>query len=141
MAEPDALYAVAEQRIEWLTLALGLAAFVLALVIWGVRSGAGVLLGAALAWLNFRWLKQGVNALVKISTAQSGSEHPRVPRSVYVKFFGRYALLLAVVYVILSRSWLPVAAVVGGLFAVVVAVMIELIWELLRYRRGTATHS
>ena len=141
MAEPDSLYVVAEQRIEWLTLALGLAAALLALIVWGARSGGGVLLGAALAWLNFHWLKQGVNALVKISTAQAGAEHPRVPRSVYVKFFGRYALLLAVVYVILSRSWLPVAAVVGGLFAVVAAVMIELIWELLRYRRGTATHS
>jgi hypothetical protein len=141
MAESDTLYAVAEQRIEWLTLALGLAASVLALAVWGARSGAGVLLGAALAWLNFRWLKQGVNALVKISTAQAGAERPRVPPSVYVKFFGRYALLLAVVYVILSRSWLPVAAVVGGLFAVIAAVMIELVWELIRYRRGTATHS
>jgi len=61
--------------------------------------------------------------------------------SVYAKFFGRFALLLVVVYVILSRSWLPVAAVLGGLFAVVAAVMIELMWELLRGRHGTETHT
>jgi hypothetical protein len=60
---------------------------------------------------------------------------------VYAKFFGRFALLLVVVYVILSRSWLPVAAVVGGLFAVVVAVMIELMWELVRTGQGTETHT
>jgi hypothetical protein len=46
-----------------------------------------------------------------------------------------------VVYVILSRSLLPVAAVVGGLFAVVAAVMIELLWELLHTGRGTETHT
>ena len=64
-----------------------------------------------------------------------------MPVSVYAKFFGRFALLLVVVYVILSRSWLPVAAVLGGLFAVVAAVMIELMWELVRTRRGTETHT
>ena len=64
-----------------------------------------------------------------------------MPVSVYAKFFGRFALLLAVVYVILSRSLLPVAAVLGGLFAVIAAVMIEVMWELVRPRRGTETHT
>ena len=141
MAESDSIYVAAEHRIEWMTLAFGLAGAVFVLVRWGVRPAAGVALGAALAWLNFRWLKQGVTALVKLSTAQANSEHARVPVSVYAKFFGRFALLLVVVYVILSRSWLPVAAVLGGLFAVVAAVMIELMWELVRTRRETETHT
>ncbi|HSZ19106.1 MAG TPA: ATP synthase subunit I [Candidatus Acidoferrum sp.] len=141
MAESDRIYVAAEQRIEWMTVALGLAAALFAFARWGWRPGAGVALGAALAWLNFRWLKQGVTAIVKVSTAQANSEHARVPMSIYVKFFGRFALLLVAVYVILSRSWLPVAAVVGGLFAVVVAVMIELLWELARTRGGTETHN
>jgi hypothetical protein len=141
MAESDSIYVSAEHRIEWMTLAFGLAGAVFVFVRWGWRPGAGVALGAALAWLNFRWLKQGVTALVRISTAQAGDEHARVPMIVYAKFFGRFALLLVVVYVILSRSWLPVAAVLGGLFAVVAAVMIELMWELVRGRRGTETHT
>ena len=140
MAESDSIYVAAEHRIEWMTLAFGLAGAVFVLVRWGWRPAAGVALGAALAWLNFRWLKQGVTALVKLSTAQANSEHARVPMSVYAKFFGRFALLLVVVYVILSRSWLPVAAVLGGLFAVVASVMIELMWELVRGRRETETH-
>jgi hypothetical protein len=141
MAESDSMYVAAEHRIEWMTLAFGLAGAMFVLLRWGWRPGAGVALGAALAWLNFRWLKQGVTALVKISTAQANSEHARVPMGVYAKFFGRFALLLLVVYVILSRSLLPVAAVLGGLFAVVAAVMIELMWELVRGRRGTETHT
>lgn len=141
MADPDSIYLAAEHRIEWMTFAFGLAGALFVLLRWGWRPGAGVALGAALAWLNFRWLKQGVTALVKLSTAQAGSEHARVPPSVYVKFFGRFALLLVVVYVILSRSLLPVAAVLGGLFAVVAAVMIELMWELVRGTRGTETHT
>ena len=141
MAEADSFYRAAERRIEWFTLALGLAGAVFAAVRWGWRPGAGVALGAMLTWLNFRWLKQGVGALVTVSTAQAGSDQARVPRSVYVKFFGRFALLLLAVYVILSRSLLPVAAVLGGLFAVVAAVMIELIFELARGRRGTETRT
>jgi ATP synthase I chain len=141
MAESDSIYLAAEHRIEWMTLAFGLAGASFVLIRWGWRPGAGVALGAALAWLNFRWLKQGVTALVKISTAQADSEHARVPLSIYAKFFGRFALLLVVVYVILSRSLLPVAAVLGGLFAVVAAVMIELMWELVRGKHGTETHT
>ena len=141
MAESASTYVAAEQRIEWMTVVLGLAGAAFVFLRWGWRPGAGVALGAALAWLNFRWLKQGVTALVKLSTAQANSEHARVPLVVYAKFFGRFALLLLIVYVILSRSWLPVAAVLGGLFAVVAAVMIELMWELVRGRRGTETHT
>ena len=141
MVESDSIYVAAEHRIEWMTLAFGLAGAVFVFLRWGWRPAAGVALGAALAWLNFRWLKQGVTAFVKVSTAQANSERVRVPVSVYAKFFGRFALLLLVVYVILSRSLLPVAAVLGGLFAVVAAVMIELMWELLRTGRGTETHT
>jgi hypothetical protein len=141
MAESDSFYATAEHRIEWLTLVFGIAGTAFVFVPWGWRAGAGVALGASLAWLNFRWLKQGVTTLVKISAAQVDSEHPRVPFGIYAKFFGRLALLLVVVYVILSRSLLPAMAVFGGLFAVVAAVMIELMWELVRGARGTETHT
>jgi hypothetical protein len=140
MAIPDRYYRAAEKRVEWLTLALGVAGAVYAYLHWDWQAGAGVGLGALLAWINFRWLKQGVAALVAVSTAQAGSEHARVPKTVYVKFFGRFALLLMVVYVILSRSILPMAEVLSGLFALVAAVMIELIFELVRGPRGLESH-
>ena len=134
-------FARTEQRIAWLTLVLGGATAIIVAILRHRAWAEGLAIGTALAWLNFRWLKQGVTSLVKLSTAQANSEHARVPVSIYAKFFGRFALLLVVVYVILSRSWMPVAAVLGGLFAVVAAVMIELMWELVRGRRETETHT
>jgi hypothetical protein len=109
------------------------------------------LIGAAMSWLNFRWLKQGVNALVRLSVAQhagqdevpeeaqeGAAEGPekeaqkaRVPAGVYVKFAARYLLLLLVAYVILSRLQWPAAYMIGGLFVVVAAVLLELVLELL----------
>ncbi|MBZ5641986.1 MAG: ATP synthase subunit I [Acidobacteriia bacterium] len=140
MAQPDSTYRTSERRIEWLTLALGFAAAAFAAVRWEWRAGAGVALGSLLAWINFRWLKQGVAALVEVSTAQAGSEHARVPFGVYLKFFGRFALLLLVVYVILSRSIFPALAVLAGLFSVVGAVLLEMIVQLLRGKQDSETH-
>jgi hypothetical protein len=128
MAEAESFYATAERRVERLTAIIGVAGAVLAL-------------GAGLTWLNFRWLKAGVSALVQASVAQAGAEHARIPRSVYVKFFARYALLLAVVYVILSRSVLPLAALIGGLFAAVAAVVAEVVWELVTGKLGAESRT
>src|SRR5229473_148316 len=41
----------------------------------GGRTGGG----AMLAWLNFRWLGRGLDALVIASTAQEGRKKPQVP--------------------------------------------------------------
>lgn len=125
-------YAHAQKRIEWFTLALGLTAALATTWRWGWRGGLGLAIGSALSWLNFRGLGAGISTLAGLSSAKPGVEAPRVPRSVYVKFFGRFVLLLVAVYVILSRSLLPAGAVLAGLFAVVAAVLIEIVYELLR---------
>jgi hypothetical protein len=141
MAATDSFYRAAERRIEWLTLVLGLSAAAFAAARWGWPWGAGVLCGAGLTWINFQWLKQGVDTLVEVSTTDEGAEQAHVPKRVYVKSFSRFALLLIVVYVILSRSWLPVAAVLAGLFVVIGAVLAELIFELARGGRESETHT
>ena len=66
-----------------------------------------------------------------MATPQAGSETVRVPVSAYLKFFGRFALLLGVVYVILTRSWFPAVAVLAGLFASAAGVVVALVYELL----------
>ncbi len=132
MAASEGFYQAAETRIERLTVGLGTAAALFAAIWWGSRAAAGVVLGAALAWVNFRWLKQGLAALAQLFTAKAGAQSVQVPRGIYVKFLGRFALLLAVVYVILSGTLFPAAAVLTGLFALVAAVLVELLYELLR---------
>ena len=125
-------YKGAERRIEYMTVAIGAVAAIAALGLWGWRSGAGVGCGAVLSWINYRWMKQGVNALAEIARPQQGAEKVHVPRGVYLKFIGRFALLIVGAYVILTHFRLPVASVMAGFFAVVAAVLVEMAGLLFR---------
>jgi hypothetical protein len=130
--EDDAAYRAAERRIEWLTLGLGAAAALYAGWRWSWAHAVGILVGTALAWINYRWLKQGVDALAKLSIAQEGAEKARVPKRVYFKFIGRYALIILVVCVIFFGSLLPPVSVLGGLFTLVAAALLGILYELVR---------
>lgn len=140
MGKDDAFYLSAERRIEYITIGAGAAAALVAGFLWGAKAGASLAAGAALSWLNYRWMKQGVGALIPLATAQAGAEKVKIPRSVYFKFLGRYALLLVAAYVILSRLRLPAAFLIAGLFAVVAAVLLELIFELFGGGGSARTH-
>jgi ATP synthase I chain len=132
----DAFGEATIRRVEWLTLLLGGLGMVWAAWRWGWRGGAGLAAGALLSWINFRWLKGSVRAFGKAATAKAGSEDVRVPKAAYVRFIGRFALLLVAMYVILTRSWVPTIAFLAGLFAsaagVIVALLYELLWSGLR---------
>ena len=81
MVEPTgtAIGAQTERRIAWLTLLLGFSAAAIATVLRHNLWAAGLAIGTALAWLNFRWLRRALDALVLVSTAQEGREKPKVP--------------------------------------------------------------
>ena len=130
MAGDEEFYRAAERRIEWLIAGIGAIATAATWFVWGGRAASGVAAGAILSWVNYRWMKQGVGALIPLATAQAGAEKVKIPKSVYFKFLGRYALLLVAAYVILSRLRLPAVFLIAGLFAVVAAVMLELVFEL-----------
>jgi hypothetical protein len=129
-ADTDSL--AIERRIERFIVALGLAMAIAAEIGWGRRAAASAVIGAVLCWLNFRWLRQGAAALMRLGIAQAGAEHVYVPRSTHAKFFGRIVLLLIVAYVILAWLRLPVVAFLCGAVAVVPAILIELFYELAR---------
>jgi hypothetical protein len=136
MAGDEQFYAAAERRIEYITVGAGIAGAAAVALLVNMRGGWGVACGTALSWINFRWMKQGVGTLAKLGMAQEGKEKPRVPRSVYFKFLGRYALLLGAAYVILFRFHAPAWSVVAGLFAVVAGVVIELVLQILGIVQG-----
>ena len=132
------------RRVEWLTLMIGGLTAAWAGWRWGLRGALGVILGALLSWINFRWLKGSVQAFGAAAVAQveSPSAVPSagqaqsvrvapVPRSAYFMFFGRFGLLLGAVYVILTRTWFPAISVLAGLFASAAGVLVGLIAELL----------
>jgi hypothetical protein len=145
MTPDDAVYQSAERRIERVTILIAAIAVIAAAFLWSAKAAAGVAAGGALSWINYRWMKQGVGALARLSTAQAETQgsagrgadadlpsEARVPPSVYLKFGGRYALLIVAAYAILRGFSLPAASLISGFFAVVAAVIVEMIGQLFR---------
>jgi ATP synthase I chain len=126
----DAEHAAIERRIEHFLLMLGAAMTLGAGIGWGLHAAEACAVGTAICWLNFRWLRLGAAALMRLGIAQAGAEVVHVPRSVHAKFFGRLVLLLVVAYVILAWLRLPVIAFLCGAVAVVPAIVVELFYEL-----------
>jgi hypothetical protein len=94
----------------------------IAVTVWkGWAWGAGFAIGAVASWLNFRLLKQIVDAL--------GRTRPVRKRLVAMAGL-RYALLGGGAYVILHYSPVSVTAVLLGLFVAVAAVIVEICFEL-----------
>jgi small-conductance mechanosensitive channel len=126
------LAAVTERRISWLTLLIGLIAGLLVALLRDRIWGAGLGIGAALAWLNFRWLRRGLDALVLASTAQAGEEKPVVPLLSYFAMVFRYGLIALAVYVIFEYLRVPLASMVVGLCALGAATIAASVYEILR---------
>ncbi len=124
--------AVTERRISWLTLLIGTLAALIVVLLYDKLWGAGLAIGAILAWLNFRWLKRGLDALVAVSTAQSGSEKARVPLGTYFRMLFRYGLIAAAVYVIFMFLKVPLLSMVLGLCALGAATIAASVYEILR---------
>ena len=121
-----------ERRIAWLTLALGFSAGAIVVLIGHARWGAGLVIGTALAWLNYRWLRRGVNTFVFASKVQSGSEKPQVPIGTYFLMLFRYGLIAFAVYVIFAYLKVPLLSMVLGLCALAVAAIVASVYEILR---------
>jgi small-conductance mechanosensitive channel len=94
--------------------------------------GLGLCIGAALAWLNFHWLKRGLDALVLVSTSQAGREKPRVPLRNYLRMVFRYGLIALAVYVIFKVLKVPLLSMVAGLCALGAATVAASVYEILR---------
>jgi small-conductance mechanosensitive channel len=123
---------VTERRISWLTLFIGILAGIIVALLYDKLWGAGLAIGATLAWLNFRWLKRSLDALVAVSTAQTGSEKARVPLGTYFRMLFRYGLMAAAVYVIFELLKVPLLSMVLGLCALGAATLAASVYEILR---------
>jgi hypothetical protein len=122
---------VTERRISWLTLLIGLLAGLLVALLRDRLWGAGLGIGAVLGWLNFRWLRRGLDALVLASTAQAGKEKPMVPIASYFGMLFRYGLIALAVYVIFECLRVPLVSMVVGLCALGAATVVASVYEIL----------
>jgi hypothetical protein len=130
-ATESAPAALTESRISWLTLLIGFVAALLVALLRDRFWGAGLAIGTALAWLNFRWLRRGLDALVVASTAQAGKEEPAVPLLSYFAMLFRYGLIALAVYVIFIYLRVPLASMVVGLCALGAATIAASVYEIL----------
>jgi hypothetical protein len=103
-----------------------IACAVMAAAAWAFARGAidaplGVLGGGALAWISYRGIKGGTDAVAYGPADWSAGRRARG----LVKFFTRYAILAVAAYVIMARLRLPPLAVFAGASSLVVAVAVE----------------
>jgi ATP synthase I chain len=124
-------YVRSESRISFLTVLLGVAAGLPIGYFRGWRWGLGIFIGAILAWINFRWLKQGVDALAGAATAQADQAKASVPIQTYFKAMFRYGLIALCVYVIFKYLNVPVLSMIFGLCALGTATIAVSVQELL----------
>jgi small-conductance mechanosensitive channel len=126
-----AAYLAAEKWIARLTLLLGALAAIPVAVFYAPLWGAGIVVGAILAWLNFRWLRRGLDALTAASTAQADRPKPEVPLSTYFTAAFRYGLIALSVYVIFEYLNVPILSMIFGLCALGAATMAVSVYEIL----------
>jgi hypothetical protein len=127
-----AAFARTEHRIAWLTLVLGGATAILVAILRHTAWAEGLALGTVLAWLNFRWLKRGLDALVVAATAQGGFAKPQIPVGTWFRLMFRYGLIAFCVYVIFELLKVPLASMVVGLCALGAATITASVYEILR---------
>ena len=92
----------------------------------GARFGVGVLFGGALAFGNYFWLKSSTESL--FATAFSGGRTP-LPA---IRFMARYVALGLVILAIHYSGVLPAAAIIAGLAAFALAVVVDGIVSIFR---------
>jgi len=119
----DEFYERVTSRIFRVMLAIAGAGTLAALAWRGWRVGAGFALGAAISWINFRWLKHAVDSL-------SGKRAQRAPRPRLAVLAGfRYLVLGGAAYAILRYSSISLRGTLAGLFVSVTAVSVEIFFE------------
>jgi hypothetical protein len=126
MAETDDMFDRMAARMMRTMLLVAVIGSVVAL--WrGWTYGMGFATGAAISWLNFRWLKNFVAGL------GPGGQ----PTGFMLFFLFRYLFLAGAAYVILKYSKLSLAAMFAGLFVALAAATIE---AFIQYARRNLDH-
>ena len=138
-------------RIAALTLGVGFATAALALALHRPDWAKGLAGGAVLGWLNFRWLRRGIRALVTAAMAQPwqsqredaatgtesgtpamGTKSPVSQLGTFFALIFRYALVAFGVYVIFIYLHVPLVSIGLGLCSLIAAIMTASVWEIVK---------
>ena len=120
-SDANALFADSLRRIERMILIAPIPGAIALLLYRNMFVASGFLTGAAIASLNFCWLKKSVFALahaIAESRISSGA-------SVVLRFFARFILIAFAAYVILTRYLAAFPGFLAGLSVPVMAFFVE----------------
>ncbi|PYS97970.1 MAG: hypothetical protein DMF63_18115 [Acidobacteria bacterium] len=113
------------ERILWIMAFLGVIGGIAGYALESLAFGFGILIGTALAFANYYWLKSSLRTI--FDAAKSGER----PRMLAGKYFLRYIVLGIIVAVIYITGLVPIVALILGLagfgFAVVIEGMIRMV--------------
>ena len=117
-AEPIEVMPPSHNRILVIMAVLGGASSVLTAAVYSARFGLGLLIGSALAFGNYYWLKR---SLQRVFAEAAEGEKAKISA---LRYIFRYVAMAAVIGIIYASGVLPIVAVILGLggfgFAVVI---------------------
>ncbi len=114
-----------ERRVRRLTLVITCGMAVGAGLVWDGTVGAGVAIGGGLAYLNFVWMRASLQSIVAAATAGETGPFRRPSRLEMAKFFLRWMVIGVVIWLSIQVASVLVVAIVCGLFALPLAVVVE----------------
>lgn len=101
--------------------AVAIAGALLGFVLQGTRFGVGILFGGVLAFINYLWLERSTRLVFENTVPTSRDSAGWLA----AKYILRYVAIGAVLLLIYLTGVLPVTAVIAGLAAFAVAVVIQ----------------
>lgn len=126
-AASEAFYSRALPRIRRFMLALAIPLAIFILLRFGWKIALGFVVGCAIAYVNFYWLKRVVMGLADKVTATG-----KRPSSagVVLRFLARYLLMALAAYAIFTLSPASLYGLLAGLFLPVAGILCEAGYEL-----------
>lgn len=117
--EQQGVAALSHRRILWTMFAVAILGGLLGFIFVTWQFGLGILIGGALALLNYFWLK---NSLRGVFARAVEGERPKFLAS---KYFLRYLAFGAILLIVFLTKTLPVTSVLLGLASFAFAITIE----------------
>lgn len=121
----DPYYATVETRLTRIGAVLGGLTLVVGALFVSWKFVVSFLVGAVISYLNFCWMKQGVDRLIDSFGSEASPARRPSGKGVILKYFLRYALIGGTLYAIFRFQFFEARGAILGLLLFVAAVLFE----------------
>ncbi len=125
MQESEETTAQIERRLLRWMIILGVASTLGVAIAMPGKFAGGVALGEAIAIVGYVWLLDTMAAVLNAETA-------RITKKLVFKLILRYPIPLGALYLFYRTKWLPVGAVLAGLFVPLAGGVVECLYQVVR---------